>query len=215
MLYLAIKVPLLAEVSSPPWSPHKFKRMTGVTQMPDIAALSVVTTGVVGLAAALLPSLTRYADRRHERMSTTEEREYTRRTHYWELRETLYLDIIATSVVALNIMDAMERKEDPKSVMTWSMDNARARITAYASDRVRDLDGWFYQAWSIASGLTEPHESDQREMEGRWVDYARWVQGKLVEQIRAALIAGQISLRGIGEPVEYDALRANYLSEGS
>jgi hypothetical protein len=181
--------------------------------MPDIAALSVLTTGVVGLAAALLPYVTRFTDRRYERMSIANEREYARRTHYWELREALYLDIIATSVEALNIMDAVERGEDPKSVMTSPMINGRARITAYASDRVRDLDGWFYQAWSIANGLTEPHESDQREMEGRWADYTRWVQGKLIEQIRAELIAGQISLKGIGGPVDYDALKVNYLSE--
>lgn len=189
--------------------------------MIDIAVVSVITTGIVGLAAALTPAVIRYTDRKYERYSKKEDNIYKRREQYWALRESLYLDLIASCTNGMNLLVRYESSEDgeePPEVIVGK--NIGPRTIAYASDRVGELHESFSRIFAVIAGFAQPSEYElsvakvsQLNEEngtaaiGRWLDFAKFVYDQLREQIRGELASGQISMQGIGEPVEHDVFR--------
>jgi hypothetical protein len=188
--------------------------------VPDIAIVSVLTTGVVGLAAAVMPAITRYADRKHERVSKEEDNVYKRREQYWTLRESFYLDLISACVNVMDILEHFDKGRDGKPPEVIAVQNIGPRMIAYASDPVRELYQAFANTFAVLTGRTEPSE-DALELAKvtelnednwdacwkRWMSFIEFVYDRLIDQIQGELSSGQIYMKGIGEPVEYDVIK--------
>ncbi|MCO5972891.1 hypothetical protein [Actinoallomurus soli] len=161
--------------------------------MSSVAVISVVTSGVVGVIAAIVPPLTRRSDRKHERDIKIEEKRFLRREHYWSEREKLYLELLRFHGAMMSVMHHIEGDvEGEPRELKEGID--AARLAAYGSDDIRQLSEALYRSFMVWIGVWPADPGDEQNLEGNWYGFAQWAYGLLVETIRNELMSGMLVL---------------------